>query len=169
MIVRQCVEMNKNSGTGAVPPVVAPQKGRLTHLDTVNDTDLPQYRRTAGCSSGQGVVIRMRRPPVRSRTKQAAAGIHRSRCQLSPAGVLCLSFVRTGTAHTGDPIGLAPFPSQHHPREIEPPGRSRQPWESRRFTAMVPGSGGRRSQSSKSKPAASASRTSEVMASSSVR
>ena len=170
MIVRQRVEMDENAGTGTVPPVVVPQKGRLTHLDTVNDTGLPQYRRTAGCSSGQGVVIRMRRPPVRSRAEQAAAGSHWSRSQLSPAGVLCLMvIVRTGTAHTGDPIGLAPFPSQHHPREIEPPGRSRQPWESRRFTAMVPGSGGRRSQSSKSKPAASASRTSEVMASSSVR
>lgn len=35
MIVRQRVEMDENAGTVAVPPVVAPQKGRLTHLDTV--------------------------------------------------------------------------------------------------------------------------------------
>ena len=37
MVVRQGVEMDENAGTSAVLLVVAPQEGRLHHLDPVDD------------------------------------------------------------------------------------------------------------------------------------
>ena len=54
MVVGQGVEMDENTRTGAVLLVIAPQEGRLHHLDPVDDTALPQERTATGRSGGQG-------------------------------------------------------------------------------------------------------------------
>ena len=54
VVVRQGIEMDENAGTSAVLLVIAPQEGRLHHLDPVDSAPLPQDRSATGRSGGQG-------------------------------------------------------------------------------------------------------------------
>ena len=54
MVVGQRIEMNENTGGGAVPVVIAPQEARLHHLNPVDGAPLPQDGSAAHRSSGHG-------------------------------------------------------------------------------------------------------------------
>ena len=122
MIVCQCIEMDEDAGAISLLLVITPQKGRFTHLDAINEAGLPQDRSTTGRCRGQGVIVRMKRPPCRSGGKRAALRGDGGRCRLSPSGLSCRSTIGTNTTHTGDPIGLHQPLSQSRPQE-EPAGR----------------------------------------------
>ena len=123
MIVGQRVEVDENAGRGTMPLVVAPQEGHLAHLDTRNDTGLPQDGGAASRSGRQGVIVGMGRPPCRSRANQTSIRAQRGGGQLPPPGPLHQNIVRAGSAHTRDHIESPSHPHEAQTDRDGPPRR----------------------------------------------
>ena len=102
VVVRQGVEMDENAGVGAVLLVIAPQEGRLHHVDPVDDVRVSQDGRTRGCNGSQVGIAGSRRPPRRDGAKRTTVLRHRSWSQLPPPCLRRMRFIATHVTHAGD-------------------------------------------------------------------